>query len=197
MIKATPLETLKSYLRWQIRAAAPMLSKPFVDEDFAFYGQTLQGAKELEPAGAAASRPMRRWARRSAGLCRQDVRAGGQGTHGRLVGDLRAAYAKDLKTLPWMGEETSGRPREAQVMVDKIGYPAKWRDYSALEVKRDAPSNVPATDFETRRELAKIGKPVDRGEWGMSPPTVNAYYSPLHNDINFPAGILQPPFFDA
>jgi putative endopeptidase len=201
VIAATPLPVLKVYLRWQLlHAAAPILSKPFVDENFAFYGKLLKGAKELEP----------RW-RRCVGAT--DVALGealgrlyvdktfGPDAKNRieqLVGDLRAAYAKDLDALPWMGAETKKRALEKlQAMVDKIGYPEKWRDYSALEVKHDDAlgNDLRASAFETRRQLGKIGQPVDRGEWGMTPPTVNAYYSSLHNDINFPAGILQPPFF--
>jgi putative endopeptidase len=201
VVKDSSLEVLKTYLRWQlVHTAAPMLSKPFVDENFAFYGQTLRGAKELEP----------RWRRC---VIATDVAVGealgrlyvdkefGPAAKDRieqLVADLRAAYAKDLEALPWMGEETKKKALEKlQVMVDKIGYPEKWRDYKALEVKRDDAlgNGLRAAAFETRRQLAKIGQPVDRGEWGMTPPTVNAYYSPLHNDINFPAGILQPPYF--
>ena len=202
LIQATPLDTIKTYLRWQlVHSAAPMLSKPFVDENFAFYGEALRGAKELEP----------RWRRC---VIATDAALGealgklyvakafgpeAKASMKILVQDLRAAYAADLENLPWMGAETKKRALEKlAAMVDKIGYPEKWRDYSALTVKRDdALGNLFRADaFETKRELAKIGKPVDRAEWGMTPPTVNAYYSPLHNDINFPAGILQPPFFD-
>jgi endothelin-converting enzyme/putative endopeptidase len=201
VVRSTPLPTLKVYLRWHLlSAAAPMLSKAFVDEDFDFSGKVLKGAKELEP----------RWRRCVIATDRALGEALGQlyvaKTFGpaakdrmeTLVADLRTSYAKDLETLPWMGAETKKRALEKlQAMVDKIGYPAKWRDYSALEVKRDdlLGNAMRAESFEARRELAKIGKTVDRGEWGMTPPTVNAYYSPLHNDINFPAGILQPPFF--
>jgi putative endopeptidase len=202
LIQATPLDTLKAYLRWQlVHDAAPMLSKPFVDENFAFYDQTLRGATALEP----------RWRRcviatdRSLGEALGKLyvaKAFGPDAKMRikdLVHDLRVAYAEDLKNLPWMGKETKARALEKlSAMVDKIGYPDKWRDYSALTVKRDdALGNLFRADaFETKRRLAKIGNPVDRTEWGMTPPTVNAYYSSLQNDINFPAGILQPPFFD-
>jgi putative endopeptidase len=202
VIKSTSLDTLKTYLRWQlVHAAAPMLSKPFVDENFAFYDQTLRGAKEQEP----------RWRRCVIATDSSLGEALGQlyvdKTFGpaskdrmeHLVADLRASYAKDLDSLPWMGEETRKRALEKlQAMVDKIGYPDKWRDYSALVIKPgDALGNVVRADaFERHRKLVQIGQKVDRGEWGMTPPTVNAYYSPDHNDINFPAGILQPPFFN-
>ncbi|MEA2829487.1 MAG: putative endopeptidase [Bradyrhizobium sp.] len=202
VIKTTSLDTLKSYLRWHlVRAASPMLSKPFVDENFAFYGQTMRGAKELEPRwrrcviatdGALGEALGRLYVDKAFGPASKDRME-------QLVADLRASYAKDLDSLPWMGAETKKRAEEKlAAMVDKIGYPEKWRDYSSLEVKSDdALGNVGRAEaFETRRELAKIGKTVDRTEWGMTPPTVNAYYSPEHNDINFPAGILQAPFFN-
>ncbi|MEI9985864.1 MAG: M13 family metallopeptidase [Aliidongia sp.] len=201
VVVTTPLPVLKAYLRWHLlHAAAPILSKPFVDENFAFYGKLLKGTKELEP----------RWRRcvsatdvalgEALGRLYVDKTFGPDAKNRieQLVGDLRAAYAKDLDALPWMGAETKKRALEKlQAMVDKIGYPEKWRDYSVLEVKRDDAlgNDLRASVFETRRQLAKIGQPVDRGEWSMTPPTVNAYYSSLHNDINFPAGILQPPFF--
>ena len=201
VLRTTPLPVIKTYLRWQlVHAAAPMLSKPFVDENFAFYGQVLRGAKELEPRwrrcviatdGALGEALGRLYVDKYFGSASKERMV-------QLVADLRAAYAKDLESLPWMGEETKKRALEKlQAMVDKIGYPAKWRDYSALHVERDDAlgNEFRAAQFETHRDLAKIGTPVDRGEWGMTPPTVNAYYSALHNDINFPAGILQPPFF--
>ncbi len=117
----------------------------------------------------------------------------------KLVKALEAAMAEDIKQLPWMSAETKVEARKKLDSIrDKIGYPEKWRDYSKLEVKRDdllgnADRNLL---FEEKRNLAKLGKPVDEREWGMTPPTVNAYYNPPQNDINFPAGILQPPFFD-
>jgi putative endopeptidase len=201
LIKDTPLTTLTAYLRWQlVRASSAALAKPFVDEDFAFYGSVLRGSKELEP----------RWRRcviatdnalgEALGKIYVEKEFGGQSKERveQLVGDLRAAFAKDLDTLPWMGAETKEKAQgKLQAMVDKIGYPEKWRDYSALKIKRgDLLGNEQRADgFERHREVVKIGTPVDRAEWGQTPPTVNAYYSPLHNDINFPAGILQPPFF--
>jgi predicted metalloendopeptidase len=117
-----------------------------------------------------------------------------------MVMNLIGALKSDITTLYWMGPETKKAALEKlNAFQIKIGYPDKWRDYSALDIVRgDAFGNaVRAEAFEFRRRLGKIGKPVDRGEWGMSPPTVNAYYSSRYNDINFPAGILQPPFYDA
>ncbi|HVJ53993.1 MAG TPA: M13 family metallopeptidase [Aliidongia sp.] len=201
-VRSAPLDTLKAYLRWQlVHAAAPMLPKAFVDENFAFYGQTLRGAKELEP----------RWRRcvivTDAALgealgklyVAKAFSPDAKARMKEMVQALRAAYAADLESLPWMGKETKAKAlAKLDAMVDKIGYPDKWRDYSALTVARDDAlgNGFRATAFENRREYAKIGKPVDRNEWHMTPPTVNAYYDDQTNDINFPAGFLQPPFFD-
>ncbi len=202
VLKDSSLEDIKTYLRWQIvHAAAPMLPKAFVDENFAFYGAVLTGTKELEP----------RWRRCVVATDSALGEALGQlyvakafppeskARMAQMIKDLRDAYAEDLKTVPWMGEETRKKALEKlDAMVDKIGYPEKWRDYSKLEVTPDdAVANLfRASAFETKRDLDKIGGPVDRTEWGMTPPTVNAYYSQLENNINFPAGILQLPFFD-
>ena len=116
-----------------------------------------------------------------------------------LVSALEAALRQDIEQLPWMSDDTKKKALEKLALIrNKIGYPEHWRDYSTLEVKRDdLLGNIArAGIFEDRRNLNKLGKPVDETEWGMTPPTVNAYYSPPMNDINFPAGILQPPFYD-
>ena len=111
---------------------------------------------------------------------------------------IEAAMESEIEALDWMGAETKQRALEKlHAVVNKIGYPDKWRDYSSVNIVRDDFfGNERATEFESRRELNKIGKPVDRSEWQMTPPTVNAYYDPQMNDINFPAGVLQPPLFD-
>jgi putative endopeptidase len=112
---------------------------------------------------------------------------------------IEEAMASELKTLSWMAESTRKQAQEKlHTLINKIGYPDKWRDYSALTIKPDdfAGNFIRANEFETKRQLAKIGKPLDRTEWGLTPPTVNAYYNPQMNDINFPAGVLQPPLFD-
>jgi endothelin-converting enzyme/putative endopeptidase len=117
----------------------------------------------------------------------------------KLVKEIEAAMGRDIEGLPWMTPVTKQHAQEKlHAVADKIGYPDKWRDYSALTIVRDDEMGnvLRAREFEFHRQLAKIGKPVDRGEWQMTPPTVNAYYEPLKNDINFPAGILQPPLFD-
>ena len=201
-LKTIPLDDWKVYLRWHlVDAAAPALSTPFVDEDFNFNGRVLQGTKELLP----------RWKRCVAATDRQLGFALGQvyvkkyfppeakARALEMVNNLIAALRDDLQTLPWMSEATR---QQAVIKLNafgkKIGYPDKWRDYSAYQVDRGpyVLNLLRGHEFEFNRDLKKIGKPVDRTEWGMTPPTVNAYYTPLRNEIVFPAGILQPPFFD-
>ena len=200
---ATPLPQWKTYLRWHLlHAAAPSLSKKFVDEDFAFYGQTLQGTPENEV----------RWKRcvsstdNAIGFAlgkayvRDYFSPDAKARADAMVKNLIAALREDLSTLPWMGEATRKAALEKlDAFTPKIGYPDKWRDYTALTIDRGpyVLNLQRANQFEFQRDLAKIGKPVDRLEWGMTPPTVNAYYNPQKNEIVFPAGILQPPFFDA
>ncbi len=202
-LTGTPLPAWKAYLRWHlVHSAAPSLSKAFVDENFNFYGKTLQGTPENEvrwkrcvsatddALGFALGKAWVRDYFPPESKARADA----------MVKNLVAALRADLTTLSWMGEATRKEALEKLNAFDqKIGYPDKWRDYSKLTIDRGAyVLNVQrANDFEYRRDLAKIGKPVDRAEWGMSPPTVNAYYSAQKNEIVFPAGILQPPFFDA
>ncbi len=201
VVKETPLAKLKTYLRWQlVHEAAPFLSSGLVNENFAFFGQALEGAKELRP----------RWKRCSDATDEALGEALGQifvertfGPEGKqrmkeMVANLEGALRADIRSLPWMSEATKAKAMEKlNASANKVGYPDTWRDYSALAIDGDLVGNVQrANAFEFRRQLAKIGKPVDRGEWGMTPPTVNAYYNPLMNDINFPVGILQPPFFD-
>ena len=197
------LASWKTYLRWHlVNANAPFLSSDFVNADFAFYGKTLQGAQELEP----------RW-KRCVGYVDNDLgEALGQAYVERtfspeakeraqkMVKEIEEAMGRDIDSLSWMTPATKQRALEKlHAVANKIGYPDKWRDYSALTVARDDEMGnvLRAREFEFHRQLAKIGKPVDRGEWQMTPPTVNAYYDPQMNDINFPAGVLQPPLFDA
>jgi putative endopeptidase len=202
-LTATPLPSWKTYLRWHlIHAAAPSLSKKFVDESFDFYGKTLQGTPENEV----------RWKRcvsstdEAIGFALgkayvrdyfpPEAKARADAMVKNLIGALRA----DLATLPWMGEATRKAALEKLDKFDpKIGYPDKWRDYAALKIDRGpyVLNLQRANAFEFHRDILKVGKPVDRTEWDMSPPTVNAYYNPQKNEIVFPAGILQPPFFDA
>ena len=203
MLSSVPLDDWKTYLRWHlINNTAPALSSKFVDEDFNFKGKTLQGATENLP----------RWKRCSAGTDRVMGEAVGEVWVKKafppsaktraldMVKNLETALKSDLSTLSWMSPATREQAiKKLDAFLNKIGYPDKWRDYSSMQIDRGpyVLNRAHASAFEKRRDLAKIGKPVDRNEWGMSPPTVNAYYNPQINEIVFPAGILQPPFFDA
>jgi len=196
------LANWKSYLRWRlVHADAEFLSKPFVNESFDFYGRTLLGAEQLEP----------RW-KRCVDYVDNDLgEALGQAYVERtfspqakqramqMVKQIEGAMQSEIESLPWMSASTKQQAvAKLHAVANKVGYPDQWRDYSALNISReDELGNVlRARQFEFHRQLAKIGQPVDRGEWEMTPPTVNAYYDPQMNDINFPAGILQPPLFD-
>jgi endothelin-converting enzyme/putative endopeptidase len=196
------LASWKAYLRWHlINANAPYLSSTFVNTDFDFYQKTLGGAQEIEP----------RW-KRCVNYVDNDLgEALGQVYVARafspeakqraqkMVKEIEAAMQRDVEALPWMTPTTKQHALEKLAAIaDKVGYPDKWRDYSALNIVRDDEMGnvLRAREFEFHRQLAKIGKPVDRGEWQMTPPTVNAYYDSQKNDINFPAGVLQPPAFD-
>lgn len=201
-IDVQSLEAIKSYLRWHVvRSAAPALSKPFVDENFNFFSATLNGQKEQTPRWKRCTRSTDGALGEAVGQdwVKQNFPPDAKANMEKLVAALEAALGKDIAALPWMSDATK---LEAKAKLDtirqKIGYPENWRDYSRLEVKRDdSLGNIERNvAFERSRNLAKLGKPVDEKEWGMTPPTVNAYYNPPQNDINFPAGILQPPFFD-
>jgi putative endopeptidase len=202
-LTATPISDWQTYLRWKlIDTVAAGLSSNFVDEDFRFKGTVLSGAKEN----------LSRWKRcvsstdRALGEALGEVyvqKAFPPAAKARalaMVRNLEAALKSDINTLSWMGEATR---KQAVIKLDaflnKIGYPDKWRDYSTLTIDRTSfvANRLRVGQFSERRDLAKISKPVDRMEWLMSPPTVNAYYNPQINEIVFPAGILQPPFFDA
>jgi putative endopeptidase len=203
VIAATPLDELRAYLRWQlIHANAVVLSKAFVDENFHFYSATLQGVQEQRP----------RWKRCVSYVDSDLGEALGESfvkeTFGpqakadmlKMVADVENALERDINTLDWMTATTKQQAlTKLHATANKIGYPDQWRDYSALTIERgDAVGNSHrANTFEFHRQLNKIGRPVDKNEWSMTPPTVNAYYNPLENNINFPAGILQPPFYAA
>jgi putative endopeptidase len=202
LLTSIPIEDWKTYLRWHlVNAASNTLSSKFVEESFNFNGKFLTGAKEMLP----------RWKRCVASTDRALGEALGQiyiqrtftpeaKAHAQqMVKNLVAALRSDLTTLDWMSDQTRQRAiAKLDAFIRKIGYPDKWRDYSALEISRGPYYNntVNASTFEVRRNLGKIGNPVDKTEWGMSPPTVNAYYNPSINEIVFPAGILRPPFYD-
>jgi putative endopeptidase len=202
MMVSTPIGDWKTYLRWHlINSSAASLSSKFVDEDFNFKGKTLTGTKENQP----------RWKRCVGATDRALGEAVGQAyvkenftpeAKARavaMVQNLVTALKTDLTTLSWMGDTTRKQAiGKLDAFMRKIGYPDTWRNYSALQVDRGLYVNnrFRANEFDYARDLNKIGKPVDRAEWGMTPPTVNAYYNPAMNEIVFPAGILQPPFFD-
>ena len=202
LIAATPLPVWRSYFKWhELVAAAPYLSQAFVSERFAFSGTVLRGVPENRP----------RWKRGMAVLDGSMGEALGRLYVARyfppqykarmesLVRTLLEAYRQDIDTLDWMSPATKiGAQEKLAKMVTKIGYPASWRDYGALTIVRgDLWGNITrASEFEHQHEISKLGKPIDRNEWLMSPQTVNAYYNPLMNEIVFPAAILQPPFFD-
>ena len=196
------LDDIKNYLRWHLaHISAPHLSSAFVNENFNFFNKTLRGVPELRP----------RWKRCVALVDGQLGEALGQEFVSRafsaelkiktlhMTRQIEQAMEVDLNQLTWMSAQTKQNAlAKLRTIVNKIGYPDKWRDYSAVVVKRnDFIGNVQRGNlFESRRDIAKIGKPLDRGEWSMTPPTVNAYYNAQMNDINFPAGVLQPPLYD-
>ncbi len=202
LLQSEPLDSWKSYLRWQVlHGQADDLPKAFFDENFAFFDKTLGGQQE----------PRARWKQctslTDASLgeavgqdwVKQYFPPAAKDSMEKLVASLEKSLADDIKTLPWMTDDTKKAAEEKLAMFrQKIGYPDKWKDYSSVKVDRtDLIGNLHHVHvFDENYNLAKLGKPVDEKEWRMTPPTVNAYYSPNYNDINFPAGILQPPFFD-
>jgi putative endopeptidase len=203
LLSSTSLDAWKTYLRWALIQHLPSTALPEAldQETFNFYGKVLDGQPEQKI----------RWKRcvsetddalgEALGQVFVEQRFSPEDKQRtvKLTQDVEAAMGRDIEQLDWMSAATKARAEEKlHAVANKIGYPDKWRDYSTLTVTRgDALGNaLRAAAFEEKRDIAKIGKPVDRGEWDMSPPTVNAYYSAQMNDINFPAGILQPPFFD-
>ena len=201
VLDSESLDALKTYVKWHLlNASAPWLSQPYVDANFKWQ-QTLTGQKEIQA----------RWKRCVNLVDRELGEALGQryvevafppeskARMLKMVNELEKSLAEDIQNLSWMSEETK---KQAQVKLkairNKIGYPDVWRDYSSVQIRSgDLLGDVQrANEFEAKRQIAKIDKPLDRKEWGMTPPTVNAYYSPAFNEIVFPAGILQPPFFN-
>ena len=202
-IKSASLADWQTYLRWHVaHSRAPYLSSAFVNENFEFYRKYLRGASELQP----------RW-KRCVEYVDDDLgEALGQAYVRKTFGpelkastvemtkEIEDAMAVRIQQLDWMSPATKQQAMvKLKAIRNKVGYPDKWRDYSSVKILPDDfyGNNVRATEFEEKRQIAKVGQPVDRTEWDMTPPTVNAYYNPQMNDINFPAGVLQPPLYDA
>ena len=201
IIEREPVDAIKSYLKWiVIRSAANYLSDDFVNAHFEFYGKTMSGSKELRP----------RWRRSIDAVNGALGEAVGQLYVERyfpaeakermlnLVENVKESLGERISNLEWMGDETKKKAHEKlNTFIVKIGYPDKWKDYSSLEIKDDSywANMKRASEYKYQEMIDELGKPVDKTKWHMSPQTVNAYYSPSSNEICFPAGILQPPFF--
>jgi putative endopeptidase len=202
LLRSRPLDEWKTYLTWHLlHTAAPDLHEPAVAEDFAFFHRTLQGQKEPEPLWRRAVRAVDLHAGEALGrlFVAEHFPPASRARMAELISDLKEVFAERLRTLGWMTEETRRKALAKFARFDaRIGHPDRFRDYSRLATSpRDHFGNVRrARAFESRRTLGRVGGPVDRAEWEMTPPTVNAYFNPSQNEIFFPAGILQPPFFD-
>jgi len=203
MISSAPTSDLKTYLRWHVlHASADRLPRAFADADFDFFSRTLRGQQEREPRWRQCVSETDQRLGEALGKAFVEEAFGPQAKADMLqmVQNIKGAMRQDIDAAPWMSGETKKAALvKLDAVVDRIGYPDSWRDYSTIRVARDDAlgNRARAMLFERQRRLRKIGQPVDRGEWGMTPPTVNAYYSPDRNNINFPAGILQPPFYKA
>ena len=202
IINTIPVEKQVAYMQWKlINRAASYLSDEFVAQNFDFYGKTLSGRKENQPRWKRAVGTVNGMLGEAVGqmYVEKYFPAAAKERMVQLVKNLQTALGERIQNLEWMGDSTKAKAIEKlNSFYVKVGYPDKWRDYTALDVEKDSYwANVKrATKFELDYELAKAGKPVDRDEWGMTPQTVNAYYNPTTNEICFPAGILQYPFFD-
>jgi putative endopeptidase len=202
LLQSTPLPVWKTYFRWKLlNDLAPYLSKDFVDAQFAFYGTALRGIPENRPRWKRGISLVENAVGESLGklYVAQYFPPEAKARMDQLVKNLLAAYKADIDTLDWMSPETKQKAQEKLAKFStKIGYPKTWRDYSALQISKDdlLGNVIRAQLFEYNRNVNKLGKPIDRDEWGMTPQTVNAYYNPEMNEIVFPAAILQPPFFN-
>jgi putative endopeptidase len=202
VIDNSSLDDWKSYLRWHaLRSYSPWLSDSFVHENFSFTGQYLNGQKELQPRWKRCTQITDQLLGEALGQPYVAMKFGPDGKRRtlKMVQQLEAALATDIQNLDWMTPETKKQAEvKLKAIINKIGYPDKWRDYTTVKIVRgDLVGDIQrARTFDHHRVLSRIGKPLDKKEWGMTPPTVNAYYNSSENDINFPAGILQPPFYD-
>jgi endothelin-converting enzyme/putative endopeptidase len=202
LLRQRPLADWQIYLRWHVlNSRAPYLSMPLVQASFDFYSTTLRGVESLPPRWKQCVRDVDRDLGEALGqvFVQHTFAPQTKERAAAMTKAIEQAMRGRIRDLPWMSERTKQSAlAKLDTLVNKIGYPERWRDYEALEVRRDDFfGNVErARVFESKRQLAKIGKPVDRNEWAMTPPTVNAYYDSQLNSINFPAGVLQPPLFD-
>lgn len=200
-MQQTPLADWKIYFKWQLLSATSRyLSDPFVNEDFAFNGKYLSGATEIKPLWKRCVESQDRLLGEALGqkYVEKYFPAAAKARMQEMVRNLLAAMKDDILSRPWMSEDTKKKALEKIATFDpKIGYPDKWKDYSHVDIKRDAffEDAMAGSRFVVEDDRSTIGKPVDRGRWGMTPPTSDAYYNPLQNEIVFPAGILQPPAF--
>ena len=203
LIGVSAMHDIRAYLRWHVlHASADLLPKAFADADFDFFSRTLAGQPEPPPRWRRCVTQTDEHLGEALGKAFVEATFSPQAKADtlRMVQDIKNAMRQDIDAAPWMSGETKKAAMvKLEAVVDRIGYPDQWRDYSSIRVTRDDAlgNRQRALLFERTRALAKIGRPVDRDEWGMTPPTVNAYYSPDRNNINFPAGILQPPFYKA
>ncbi len=202
LLVAVPLADWKAYLRWRaVKSYAGSLSSAFVNESFAFDSK-LSGAKEQLPRFKRCTRATDAGLRDGLGrlYAERNFTPEAKARALEMINNLAAVYRERINNLAWMSPDTRKQAiQKLNTYVRKIGYPDEWRDYSSLTIRRGSflPNRIAVTAYENRRDLAQIGKPVNRAEWGMTTPTVNAYYNPTMNEIVFPAGIMQPPFFDA
>jgi endothelin-converting enzyme/putative endopeptidase len=203
IVAETPLPDWKSYLRWHVaRAASPFLADAFVRENYRFFREYLQGAREIEPRYKRCVQATDRALGDALGelYVEKTFGADGKARMKKMIEAITAAMREDIEGLDWMTADTKPKAlaKLAAFGTGKIGYPDAWKDYAPVEVKRDdhLGNSLRAQVFEIRRSMARIDKPTDRTLWSMTPPTVNAYYNAGNNEIVFPAGILQPPFFD-
>jgi putative endopeptidase len=202
VIEQEPLRAIKHYMRWHaLNRAAPLLADAFAAENFNFFQATLNGQLEQTPRWKRCTRATDNQLGEAVGQdwVKQNFPSAAKASMEKLVTALDTALGEDIQALPWMSDATKVQAEaKLHAMERKIGYPEHWRDYSAMAIRRDDPvgNEQRAEAFERQRNFAKLGKPVDKSEWSMTPPTVNAYYNGEQVNINFPAGILQPPFFD-
>jgi len=197
-----PVEKLRAYLRFHLlTAAAPYLAQPFAQANFDFFSKTLRGTPQMPPRWKTCTRGVDRNLGEALGqeFVKRTFSADTKAKTQLMTEQIETAMQHEIENLGWMSPATKTEAlRKLHAIRNKIGYPESWRDYGALTVKRDDyfGDALRASRFESARQWHKLGKPVDRNEWGMTPPTVNAYFDPQMNDINFPAGVLQPPLYD-